>query len=94
MRNPVYQHEQAAGTKATAGSEAAATAARVTGKLAAEADQERLRIEREVAALEEERPGSAEAEDAERAEARAEQDADQAVSESLESDTATDDARR
>ena len=93
VRNPVYQHEQAAGT-ATAGSEAAATAARVTGELAAEADQERLRIEREVAALEEERPGSAEAEDAERAEARAEQDADQAVSESLDSDTATDDARR
>jgi len=93
VRNPVYQHEQAAGTSVD-GAEATLTAAKVTGELAAEADQERLRIEREVARIEQARPGSPQALDAEAAQARAEHDADEAVAESLDTDEAADDARR
>jgi hypothetical protein len=93
VRNPVFQHEQAAGT-AVDGTEATLTAARVSGELAAEADQERLRIEAETARIEQARPGTAPARDAEAAVAQAERDADQAVTESLDSDEAADDARR
>jgi len=91
-RNPVFLHEQAVGT-AVAADEAAETAARVTGELAAEADQERLMIEREVASLEGVAPASATVKDAEDARARADQDADEAVTRSLDSDEAAEDAR-
>jgi len=90
-RNGVYLHEQEVGT-AVAADEATETAARVTGELAAEADQERLLIERQVAALEGVAPGSAAASDAEEALARAEQVADESVSKSLDSDVAAEDA--
>ncbi len=92
VRNPVFLHEQAAGTSVD-GAEATLTAAKVSGELAAEADQDRLRIEKEAARIEEARPGSAQALDAEAAEARAECEADEAVTESLDTDEAADDAR-
>ena len=92
VRNPVFQHEQAAGTSVD-GAEATLTAAKVSGEMAAEADQERLRIEAELARIEQARPGSPQARDAEAAEAQAERDADQAVAESLDTDEAADDAR-
>jgi len=92
VRNPVFQHEQAAGT-AVQGAEATLTAARSTGEMATEADQERLRIEGEVTRIEQAEPGSPSATDAEAALAQAERDADQAVQESLDSDVAADDAR-
>ena len=92
VRNPVFRHEQAAGTSVD-GAEATLTAAKVSGELAAEADQERLRIEGEVARIDQERPGSLQARDADDAGAQAERDADQAVAESLDTDEAADDAR-
>jgi len=92
VRNPVFRHEQAVGT-AVADDEATETAARVAGSLAAEADQERLTIERQVADIEAAAPGSAQAVDAEAALARAERDADEAVTESLDSDEAAEQAR-
>ena len=92
VRNPVFQHEQAAGTSVD-GAEATLTVAKVSGELAVEADQERLRIEGEVARIEQARPGSPQALDAEAAEAQAERDADESVAESLDTDEAADDAR-
>jgi hypothetical protein len=92
-RNPVFLHEQGAGS-AVAADEATGTAARVTGELAAQSDQERLEIEGQVAAIDRTAPGSAAAPDAEQALARAEHDADEAVTESLDSDEAAEDARR
>ena len=92
-RNPVFLHEQAVGSAAAA-DEAAETAARVSGELAGEADQERLVIERQVADLERSAPGADGTKDAEAALARAEQDADGAVSASLDSDEAAEDAHR
>ena len=92
VRNPVFQHEQRAGTAAE-GSEATLTAARATGEMAAEADQERPRIEAEVARVERDEPGSAAARDAESAKTRAEHDADETVDESLDSDEAAEDSR-
>jgi len=93
VRNPVYQHEQAAGT-AVDGAEATLTAAKVSGELAAEADQERLRIEAEAARIDQARPGSPEAADADAAVAQADREADEAITESLDSDEAAEDARR
>jgi len=90
---PVFQHEQAAGSAVAAG-EATETAARVAGSLAAEADQERLLIERQVAAVERPAAGSAQAADVEAAAAQAERNADGAVVESLDSDGAAEGARR
>ena len=75
------------------GTEATLTAARSTGEMAAEADQERLKIEAEVARVEQAEPGTPSAADAEAALTQAERDADQAVAESLDSDVAADDAR-
>jgi len=92
-RNPVFLHEQAAGS-AVAADEATGTAARVTGELAAQADQERLELERQVEALDRLRPGSSAAADADGALARAEHDADDAVAESLDAGGAAEDARR
>ena len=92
VRNPVYQHEQRAGTAINA-AQATDTAARVTGELAGEADQERLAIEAEVARIEEVAPGGPQARDAEAAEAQAEHDADEAVAESLDSGGADENAR-
>jgi hypothetical protein len=92
VRNPVFQHEQAAGT-VVQGAEATLTAARSTGEMAAEADQERLKIEAEAARIERAEPGSPAATDAEAVRAQAERDADQAVDESLDSDEAADGAR-
>jgi hypothetical protein len=91
-RNPVYLHEQAAGS-AVAADEATETAARVTGELATEADGERRRIEGQVASIERSAPGSARAEDAEAARVAADRDADGAVAASLDSGAAADDAR-
>jgi hypothetical protein len=92
-RNQVFLREQEEGGAMDA-DEATETAARVTGELAAEADQERLMIERQVAALEGVAPGSAAATDAEDALTRAERAADGAVSSSLDSGEAAEDARR
>ena len=72
--NPVFQQEQRAGTATDAG-ESTEVAARVAGDMVAEADQERLKIEQEVAAIEEVAPGSDRAKDAEAAKAQAERDA-------------------
>jgi hypothetical protein len=55
-RNAVFLHEQEKGT-AVAGDDAAETPARSSGEPAAEADQERLTIEHQVAALEGGGPG-------------------------------------
>jgi hypothetical protein len=90
--NPVFRHEQAEGTSID-GAEATLTAAKVSGELAAEADQERLRIEAEAARIDRARPGSPEAADADAAVSEAGRDADQAIAESLDSDAAADDAR-
>jgi hypothetical protein len=92
VRNPVFQHEQRTGTAVDA-AEGTLTAARVSGEMAAEADQDRLKIEAEVARIEQQAPGSSQALDAEAASARAERDADEAVAKSLDSDVAADDAR-
>ncbi len=92
-RNPVYLHEQAAGSAAAA-DEATETAARVTGELATEADGERRRIEGQVASIERSAPTSPRAKDAEAARATAERDADGAVAASLDSGAAAEDARR
>ena len=92
VRNPVFQHEQRVGSARDA-ADATAVAARVTGEMAAEADQERLRIDGQVAAIEHATPGSDQARDAEAALARAERDGDEAVSVSLDSDAAEDDVR-
>jgi hypothetical protein len=92
VRNPVFVHEQTVGTAVVA-DEATETAARVSGELAAEADQERLLIGRQVAGLEQAAARGDQAKDAEEALARAEQDADQAISSSLDSDEAAEDAR-
>ncbi len=89
--NPVYQHEQRAGT-ATAEAEAAEAAARVTGQLGAEADQERLKIEKLVAGAEQASPGTDKTKDAEAAMAQAEKDADEAIAASLDSGVAAEDA--
>jgi hypothetical protein len=62
--------------------------------MAAEADQERLAIERRVTRIEEDRPGSPEARDAAAVGARAERDADEAITESLDADAADEDAQR
>lgn len=92
-RNPVFLHEQAAGS-AVAADEATETAARVIGELAAEADHERVVLEGQVAALAHAAPGSAAAADAAAALARAEQDADGAIGASLDSDEAAEAARK
>jgi hypothetical protein len=92
VRNPVYQHEQRAGTAADA-ARATDTAAKVTGEIAGEADQERLAIEAEVARIEEVAPGGPQARDAEAVQVQAEHDADEAVAESLDSDVADESAR-
>jgi len=93
VRNPVFQHEQRAGSAVDA-AQATDTAARVLGEMAAEADQERLAIERRVAGVESGAPGSSEARDAAAVGARAERDADEAIAESLDADAADEDARR
>jgi hypothetical protein len=90
--NPVFQYEQRAGTAVDAG-RATDMAARVTGEMAAEADQELLAIESEVARLEHVAPDLAQTQDAEAAAARAGHDADEAIAESLDADSADDDAR-
>jgi hypothetical protein len=64
----------------------------VNGEIGAEADQERLNIEGLVKSLEEAAPGNDKAKDAEAAEAQAEKDADDAVTASLDSDAAAEDA--
>jgi len=89
--NPVFQHEQRAGT-ARDDADATGVAARVTGEMAAEADQERLKIEGLVKAVETASPGSYRAKDAEAAGAQAEKDADEAIASSLDSDVADEDA--
>lgn len=91
-RNPVYLHEQAAGS-AVAADEATETAARVTGELAVEADGERRRIEVQVASIERSVSATARVTDAEAARAAAERDADEGVAASLDSDAAAEDAR-
>lgn len=90
--NPVFQHEQRAGT-AEDEAEATLTAARASGAMGAEADQERLKIEGLVKEVEAAAPGSARANDAAAAEAQAEKDADEAIAASLDSDTTAEDAR-
>jgi hypothetical protein len=89
--NPVFQHEQRAGT-AVDEAEASEVAARVTGEIGAEADQERLKIEKQVQAAESASPGSDKTKDAEAALAQAEKDADEAIAASLDSDVAAEDA--
>jgi hypothetical protein len=89
--NPVFQHEQRSGT-ATSETEATEVAARVTGEIGAEADQERLKIEKLVAAAEKAAPGTDKTKDAEAAMAQAEKDADEAIAASLDSDVAAEDA--
>jgi hypothetical protein len=90
-RNPVFQHEQRAGTAVDA-AHATETAARVNGEIGSEADQERLKIEGLVQSVEKAAPGSEKAKDAEAAEAQAEKEADDAVAASLDSDAAAEDA--
>jgi hypothetical protein len=89
--NPVFQHEQRAGTAADA-AQATETAARVNGEIGSEADQERLKIEGLVQSVEKAAPGSDKAKDAEAAAAQAEKEADDAVTASLDSDAAAEDA--
>jgi hypothetical protein len=89
--NPVFQHEQRAGT-AVDNAQATEAAARVIGEIGAEADQERLKIEGLVQSIEKTAPGSDKARDAEAAAAQAEKDADDAVTASLDSDAAAEDA--
>ena len=89
--NPVFRHEQRAGT-ARDEADATQVAARVTGELGAEADQERLAIEKSVQAVEAAAPGSDRAKDAEAVEVQAEKDADEAIAASLDSDGAAEDA--
>ena len=92
VRNPVFRHEQRVGT-ATDATDATELAARVSGQLAAEADQERVKIEAEVTRIEQAEPGSTQAADAEAARALAERDADEAIADSLDADVAADDVR-
>jgi hypothetical protein len=92
VRNPVFQHEQRVGAAVDA-AEGTLTAAEVTGEMAAEADQERLKIEAEVARIERAAPGSSQARDAEAAASQSERDADEAVTKSLDSDVAAENAR-
>jgi hypothetical protein len=91
--NPVFQHEQRAQTVVD-DTEATELAGRVTGEIASEADQDRLEVEKLVQEVEGSAPGTAKALDAEAAAAEAEKDADEAVSMSLDSDAAAEDARR
>jgi hypothetical protein len=91
--NPVYQYEQRVGTARDEG-EATEVAARVAGEMGAEADQERLKIEGVVQAVEQASPGSDRATQAAAAKARAEQDADDAIAASLDADVAAEDALR
>jgi hypothetical protein len=90
--NPVFQHEQRAGT-AVDGAQATEVAARVTGEISSEADQERLKIAGMVQDLEKAAPGSDRSKDAEAAESQAEKDADAAIAASLDSDAAAERAR-
>lgn len=76
--NPVFQHEQRAGT-AVDDARATEVAARVTGEISSEADQERLKIEGLVKEVEKAAPGSDRAKDAEAAGAQSEKDADEAI---------------
>jgi hypothetical protein len=89
--NPVFQHEQRAGT-AVDESQATETAARVIGEISSEADQERLRIEGLVRGIDKAAPESDKAKDADAAAAQAEKDADEAIAASLHSDAAAEDA--
>jgi hypothetical protein len=89
--NPVFQHQQRAGT-ARDEAEATEMAARVAGEMAAEADQERLKIESLVQEVEKTSPGSDRAKDAQAAEAQAEKDGDEAIAASLDSDVAAEGA--
>jgi len=74
--------------------EATQEAARVAGEMALEADDECRKIEAEVANIEAQAPGSIAAQEAEAIKARVEQDADQAVNASLDSDAAATDAQQ
>jgi hypothetical protein len=89
--NPVYQYEQRVGTAHDEG-DATEVAARVTGELGAEADQERLKIEGMTQAVEQTSPGTDRATQAASAKARAEHDADDAIAASLDADVAAEDA--
>jgi len=89
--NPVFQHEQRAGT-ARDDAEATEVAARVAGELGAEADQDRLKIEQLVQEAEKASPGTDKTKDAEAALAQAEKDADEAIAASLDSGVAAEDA--
>jgi hypothetical protein len=89
--NPVFQHEQRAGT-AVDEADATEVAAQVTGEMGAEADQERLKIEAVVQAAEKAAPGTDKTKEAEAAEVQAEKDADEAIAASLDSDVAAEDA--
>ncbi len=91
--NPVFQHEQRAGTAADE-AEATETAARVSGEMAAQADQERSAIEGLVQQVTQAAPGSAKARDTQAAAAEAEHDADEAIAASLDSDVAAEEAVR
>ncbi|MGA8723489.1 MAG: hypothetical protein WB565_00470 [Acidimicrobiales bacterium] len=91
--NPVFQHEQRAGTAKDEG-DAVELAGRVTGEMGAEADKERREIEGLVHAVEQAAPGSERANDAEAAQAQAEKDADEAIAASLDTDVAAEDAVR
>ncbi len=91
--NPVFQHEQRAGTAADE-ADATETAARVSGEMAAEADQERVTIEGLVKRVTQAAPGSDKTRDAQAAAAQAEHDADEAVAASLDSDAAAEEADR
>ena len=66
----------------------------MSGEMAAEADQERLKIESQVKAVEKASPGSDKAKDAEAAGAQAEKDADESIAASLDSDVAAEAALR
>jgi len=93
VRNPVFQHEQRAGS-AVGAAEATDTAARVLGEIATEADQERLDFEQRATYIEQVAPGSPEAQDVAAAAAQADRDADAAIAASLDADAADEDARR
>ena len=81
----------AAGT-AVDDARATEVAARVTGEISSEADQERLKIEGLVKEVEKAAPGSDRAKDAEAAGAQSEKDADEAIAASLDSDSAAESA--
>jgi len=92
VRNPVFQRQQRVGTAVDA-TEATDVAARAVGEMAAQADQERLAIEAQVAGIERSAPGTPQARDAEAAVSLAEHDADEAVAKSLDAGAADEDAR-